>query len=108
MTFTFMFTSKLYRWRVRMAGALLAVLSLATPACWSSHPGGLYYGYLIIPHEQEFRWRDVCLRQVCDPAFAAAPPDTAVVRALFEGLTDYDSRTLQPMPAVAERWESSD
>jgi len=29
------------------------------------------------------------------------------VRALFEGLTDYDPRTLQAVPAVATRWESS-
>ena len=42
-----------------------------------------------------------------DPAFAAAPPDTDAVRALFEGLTDYDPQTLAPIPAVATRWESS-
>ena len=45
--------------------------------------------------------------QTFDPAFAAAPPDTDVVRALFEGLTDYDPQTLAPVPAVATRWESS-
>ena len=105
---TFTITSKLYRWRVRTSGALLVVLSLLSPACWSSRNNGLYYGRVVIPREQEFRWSDGGLPQVFDPAFAAAPPDTDVVRALFEGLTDYDSRTLQPMPAVAERWESSD
>ena len=46
--------------------------------------------------------------QTFDPAFAAAPPDTDAMRALFEGLTDYDPRTLAPVPAVATRWESSD
>lgn len=46
--------------------------------------------------------------QTFDPAFAAAPPDTDLVRAIFEGLTDYDPRTLAPVPAVATRWESSD
>jgi oligopeptide transport system substrate-binding protein len=29
------------------------------------------------------------------------------VRALFEGLTDYDPQTLAPIPGVATRWESS-
>jgi oligopeptide transport system substrate-binding protein len=29
------------------------------------------------------------------------------VRALFEGLTDYDPRTLAAVPAVAKRWEST-
>jgi ABC-type transport system substrate-binding protein len=36
-----------------------------------------------------------------------AAPDTDAVRALFEGLTDYDPQTLTPVPAVATRWESS-
>ena len=40
-------------------------------------------------------------------AFAAAPPDTDLVRAIFEGLTDYDPRTLEPVPAVAKHWESA-
>src|SRR6185369_3652406 len=39
--------------------------------------------------------------------FAAAPPDTDLVRAIFEGLTDYDPHSLTPVPAVAMRWEAS-
>lgn len=61
-----------------------------------------------MPHSQDFRWSDGGLPQTFDPAFAAAPPDTDAVRAIFEGLTDYDARTLQPVPAVAKSWESSD
>ncbi|HEV2837135.1 MAG TPA: peptide ABC transporter substrate-binding protein, partial [Pyrinomonadaceae bacterium] len=59
------------------------------------------------PRAQEFRWSNGGLPQTFDPAFAAAPPDTDAVRALFEGLTDYDPQTLSPVPAVATRWESS-
>ena len=29
------------------------------------------------------------------------------MRAIFEGLTDYDPKTLTPVPAVATRWEAS-
>ncbi|HEY0432209.1 MAG TPA: peptide ABC transporter substrate-binding protein, partial [Pyrinomonadaceae bacterium] len=47
------------------------------------------------------------LPQTFDPAFAAAPPDTDLIRAIFEGLTDYDPRTLTTIPAVAKRWEPS-
>lgn len=42
-----------------------------------------------------------------DPAKAAAPPETDVVRAVFEGLTDLDPKTLQAVPAVAKSWTSS-
>ncbi|HEX6650082.1 MAG TPA: peptide ABC transporter substrate-binding protein, partial [Pyrinomonadaceae bacterium] len=62
---------------------------------------------MVTPKSQEFRWSNGGLPQTFDPAFAAAPPDTDAVRALFEGLTDYDPRTLAPVPGVATRWESS-
>lgn len=66
-----------------------------------------YYGRVIVRNSQDFYWSDGGLPQTFDPAFAAAPPDTDLVRAIFEGLTDYDSRTLTPVPAVATSWEQS-
>jgi ABC-type oligopeptide transport system substrate-binding subunit len=66
-----------------------------------------YYGSVVVPRGQEFHWSDGGLPQTFDPAFAAAPPDTDLIRAIFEGLTDYDPRTLTPIPAVATRWEPS-
>ena len=45
--------------------------------------------------------------QTFDPALAAAPPETDVVRAMYEGLTEYDSRTLTPLPGVALKWTSN-
>ena len=43
-----------------------------------------------------------------DPALAGAPPETDVVRAIFEGLTDTDPKTLEAVPAVAAEWKSTD
>jgi oligopeptide transport system substrate-binding protein len=70
--------------------------------------GEPYYGRVTTPRAQEFRWSDGGLPQTFDPALAAAPPDTDAVRALFEGLTDYDPQTLAAVPGVAARWEASD
>ena len=75
--------------------------------CFSTVEPSTYYGKVVTPKAQEFRWSNGGLPQTFDPAFAAAPPDTDAVRALFEGLTDYDPRTLAPVPGVATRWESS-
>lgn len=60
------------------------------------------------PAKQEFRWSNGKAPKSFDPARAAAAPETDIVRALFEGLTDIDSRTLKEIPAVAEKWTSSD
>src|SRR5690606_24597593 len=40
-----------------------------------------------------------------DPAKAAAPPETDIVRAVYEGLTTIDPKTLEPRAAAAESWE---
>jgi oligopeptide transport system substrate-binding protein len=86
--------------------ALFLVACLTHTGCFNEEPS-TYYGKSVTPRVQEFRWSDGGLPQTFDPAFAAAPPDTDAVRALFEGLTDYDPQTLAPIPAVATRWESS-
>lgn len=86
--------------------ALVLIFCLVHTGCFNEEPS-TYYGKIVPPRAQEFRWSDGGLPQTFDPAFAAAPPDTDAVRALFEGLTDYDPQTLTPIPAVATRWESS-
>jgi oligopeptide transport system substrate-binding protein len=59
------------------------------------------------PRKQELRWSNGRLPKTIDPARAAAAPETDVVRAIYEGLTELDPRTLQEKPAVASEWESS-
>ena len=93
--------------RLRLAVALVLALSLPGSACFESQQGETFYGRIEVPRAQEFRWSDGGVPRVFDPALAAAPPDTDAVRALFEGLTDYDPRDLAPVSAVATRWESA-
>jgi len=87
--------------------SLLLALCLTHSGCFSTNEPSTYYGKVVAPKAQEFRWSNGGLPQTFDPAFAAAPPDTDAVRALFEGLTDYDPQTLAAVPGVATRWESS-
>jgi oligopeptide transport system substrate-binding protein len=42
-----------------------------------------------------------------DPHVITSHQDNNIVMALFEGLAQYDSRTAEPVPAMAERWETS-
>jgi oligopeptide transport system substrate-binding protein len=93
---------------VRLLFSFVLVASLVFGGCFRREEGEQFYGKVVVPSTQEFRWSDGGLPKVFDPARAAAPPDTDVVRALFEGLTDYEPGTLRPVPAVARSWESSD
>ena len=93
--------------RLFVVSLLLLALLLSHAGCFLNEKLERYYGRIVVPRDQEFHWSDGGLPQTFDPAFAAAPPDTDLVRAIFEGLTDYDPRSLTPVPAVATRWEAS-
>jgi ABC-type oligopeptide transport system substrate-binding subunit len=45
--------------------------------------------------------------QTIDPGLATGTPDGRIIDELFEGLTDYHPKTLQPIPGVAESYEES-
>lgn len=66
-----------------------------------------FYAQTAPPPRQEFRWSNGKTPKSFDPARAAAAPETDIVRAVYEGLTDLDAKTLKAIPGVAERWEST-
>lgn len=46
--------------------------------------------------------------QGIDPHITTGVPESRILQALFEGLVGKDPATLDPIPAVAERWEVSE
>ena len=67
-----------------------------------------FYAVTVPPRKQELRWSNGKTPRSLDPARAAAAPETDIVRAAFEGLTDLDGKSLRETPGVAEKWESTD
>jgi oligopeptide transport system substrate-binding protein len=67
-----------------------------------------FYGEVKIPMKQEFRWSNGKMPKTLDPAFAISSPETDVVRAVFEGLTETDAKTLKAIPAIATKWTASE
>ncbi|MEJ7616851.1 MAG: hypothetical protein WKF30_07765 [Pyrinomonadaceae bacterium] len=95
------------RLRLASAAGLSLIAALCANSCFSNRRVEIYYGVTAPPPTEEFRWSDGGLPKSFDPARAAAAPETDVVRALFEGLTEYDTQTLVVRPAAASRWEAS-
>jgi oligopeptide transport system substrate-binding protein len=67
-----------------------------------------FYAQTAPPPKQEFRWSNGKMPKSFDPAQASAPPETDIVRAVYDGLTDTDAKTLAPVPAVAVKWTASE
>ncbi|MDQ3320982.1 MAG: ABC transporter substrate-binding protein [Acidobacteriota bacterium] len=42
-----------------------------------------------------------------DPQVGTGQVEQRIYLALFEGLVEYDPQTLEPIPAIAERWETN-
>src|SRR5215216_3757224 len=93
---------------VRLWVSVVVSSALLLGGCFREEKGERFYGKVVVPSAQEFRWSDGGLPKVFDPARAAAPPDTDAVRALYEGLTEYEQGSLRPAPAGASRWEPAE
>ena len=94
----------------RLAAAVLVIAAVMIAAgCgqFSRPKAETFYAQTKPPKQQEFRWSNGKAPKNLDPARAAAAPETDVVRAIYEGLTDLDAKSLKAIPGVAERWESS-
>lgn len=67
-----------------------------------------FYAETEPPQKKEFRWSNGKMPKSFDPALAASSPETDIVRAIFEGLTDTNPQTLEAVPAIAVKWEASE
>lgn len=66
-----------------------------------------YFAATQPPQVQEFRWTNGKKPKTADPSIAKAAPETDVVRAIYEGLTELDAANLSVVPAAAESWKFS-
>lgn len=67
-----------------------------------------YFGDITPPAENVFRYSNGAEPERLDPSVMSGQPDGRVARAIFEGLTAADPRTLAPIPGQAYRWELSE
>ncbi len=94
----------------RLLFATLLGVCISTAACGelTKTKPETFYSETTPPRKQEFRWSNGKMPKSFDPALASAPPETDIVRAIYEGLTDTDPKSLEAIPAVALSWSSAD
>ncbi len=89
--------------------ALAGLLAVSVAAVLAAIPSCNRHGQADPPPARHplrvLNWSEV---QTLDPARISWLTDIRVADLLFDGLTQYDPKTLQPMPCIAQRWESSD
>lgn len=85
----------------------LAILSFAlvSISCSVLATNETYFGKTTPPEGNVLRYVNGPEIESFDPALSSGQPEARVFMALYEGLVEYDPKTLSAIPAIAERWD---
>jgi oligopeptide transport system substrate-binding protein len=92
-----------HQFRSATVAALLASFLIG---CTSS-ANSRFWGKTVAPNDNILRYISGSEPESLDPAFGTGQPEARVYMALYEGLVEYHPKTMEPIPAIAERWELS-
>ncbi|HEX5706286.1 MAG TPA: peptide ABC transporter substrate-binding protein [Pyrinomonadaceae bacterium] len=85
--------------------ATLVAAALAVSGCTTEASKAEFFGKVEPPPGQVLRYITGSEPESLDPQISTGQPEARIYMALFEGLAEYDPKTMEPIPAVAERWD---
>jgi oligopeptide transport system substrate-binding protein len=88
-----------------LAAVLIAGSALGGIACRVVATPGVFYGSTTPPQRNILRYVNGDEPESLDPPVSSGQPEARIYMALFQGLVDYDPKSLNPIPALAERWD---
>jgi ABC-type oligopeptide transport system substrate-binding subunit len=83
---------------------LLASLALANHSCSTVSSNEEFFGSTTPPSRNIFRYVSGDEPETLDPTISNGQPEARLYLGLYEGLVEYNPKTLAPEPALAERW----
>src|SRR5215510_7666429 len=86
---------------------VLSVLSAVAVTGCSTRASSRYFGKTIAPTDNILRYISGSEPETLDPQVPDGQPEARVLMALYDGLIEYEPKTLQPIPAIAKSWEIS-
>ena len=91
-------------------GGLFAVCLLwltVISSCAVPGENETYFGRTVPPSKDVLRYVSGPEPESLDPQVGTGQVEQRIYLALYEGLVEYDPQTLEPIPAIAERWETN-
>lgn len=87
--------------------AFTLLLSLTSASCITSSSHQDFWGKVKPLKTDALRYASGPEPESLDPQKSTLQPDGRIHMSLFEGLVEFHPKTLEPIPAVAERWENN-
>lgn len=91
---------------IRLAAGLLA-LALLIAGCSASAKNQVYFGKVVPPSDNTLHYVSGSEPESLDPQIGTGQPEARIYMSIFEGLTEYHPKTMEPIPAIAERWDAN-
>lgn len=85
--------------------ALLAGCALVSIGCSVASGNEEFFGKTTPPERNILRYVNGGEPESFDPAISSGQPEARIYMALFEGLVEYDPKSLDAIPAIAESWD---
>lgn len=99
------FNVETFRLKQALTAILLATLSFVIIGCRVSASNEEFFGKTTPPERNILRYVNGGEPESLDPAVSSGQPEARIYMALYEGLVEYDPKSLDAIPAIAERWE---
>ncbi len=91
--------------RVRLiVAAAVALAAIAASGCTASAKSE-FYGQTAAPSDNVLRYITGSEPESLDPAIPTGQPEARLLMSIHDGLVEYDPRTMQSIPGIAESWE---
>ena len=90
--------------RIVKAFLFLAVVSTVLSSC-ATEATSRFYGKTEPPKDNVLRYISGSEPESLDPPVATGQPEARIMMALYDGLVEYEPKTMEPIPALAESWE---
>ena len=88
-----------------IAAVAIASFVLGTISCRVIATPGDFYGNTIPPKRNILRYVNGDEPGSLDPPISTGQPEARIYMALYQGLIEYDPKTLQAIPSLAEHWD---
>jgi oligopeptide transport system substrate-binding protein len=88
-------------------GILLAACALVSLSCNVASGNEEFFGKTTPPEGNILRYVNGPEPESFDPAVSSGQGEARIYMALFEGLVEYDPKSLDAIPAIAERWDTN-